>query len=117
MGRSLVRSSVGWLAAGLSAALVACGGEDPVGPVATNQVEVRDNRFSPINIRVAPSTTVTWTWVSTAETHNVNFASASITDGPDQSSGTYSTTMPSAPGTYTYACTNHVGMTGSVQVQ
>jgi plastocyanin len=100
------------------AVLSACGDDStgPVTPVATTSVEVRDNAFSPAAIVVAPGATVTWTWSGTA-THSVDFASASITDGPSQSSGTHVTDMPTTPGTYAYQCDHHSSMSGTVLVQ
>lgn len=97
---------------------VGCGGDStgPVTAVATTSVEVLDFAFSPRAIVVAPGATVTWTFTG-GSTHSVEFASASITDSPDQSSGTFSTDMPSVAGTYSYACGLHASMTGSVQVQ
>lgn len=96
----------------------ACGDDSmaAVTPVATTSVEVRDNAFSPAAIVVTPGATVTWTWTGSA-THSVDFASASITDGPSQSSGTHATAMPMAPGTYAYQCDHHSNMSGTVLVQ
>jgi plastocyanin len=74
--------------------------------------------FDPPDIRVSPGATVTWTWAaSNTEDHNVVFAEPSITDSGVQSSGSYSTAMPVAPGTYEYECQFHAGMEGSVLVQ
>jgi plastocyanin len=116
--RSLVRRGAGRLAVVVSVALAGCGDDPagPSGPVATNQVAIRDDRFDPPAIVVAPGTTVTWTW-SGANEHNVNFASALITDGPNQTSGIHATAMPTAVGTYAYQCEFHTGMSGTVQVQ
>jgi plastocyanin len=72
--------------------------------------------FDPSAIIVAPGATVTWTWANTTQ-HNVTFANASITSSSTQAGGTYSTAMPSAAGTYSYSCTLHAGMSGTVQVQ
>ena len=84
-------------------------------PVQTNQVSVNDNFFQPVNAQVSVGTTVTWTWGSGVSAHNVTFA-----DGPqsgDKSGGaTYTRTFNTA-GTFTYQCTLHPGMTGSIIVQ
>jgi plastocyanin len=76
-----------------------------------------DNDFQPAAIAVGSGATVTWTWSGTADQHNVTFANAAIASSSLQSSGTHTATMPAAAGTYSYQCTRHVGMTGSVQVQ
>jgi plastocyanin len=98
-------------------AFVACE-DDPTGPSNTGAVTVRDFEFDPEDIVVAAGGTVTWTWgAGITEAHNVTFASASITDATDRLTGTFSATMPATPGIYTYECTNHIGMSGSVEVQ
>jgi plastocyanin len=78
---------------------------------------VTDDQFTPGAIQVSPGATVTWTWSGTGNLHNVTFANAAIADSGNQTSGTYDTAMPTATGTYTYQCTNHSGMDGSVLVQ
>ena len=89
-------------------------GGGPPTPTATNAVSVSDNQFSPSAIRVAPGTTVTWTWAQGSSVHNVTFqggASDNLSNG-----ATFSRTFPTA-GTFTYHCTLHPGMTGTVTVQ
>jgi plastocyanin len=113
-----VRRSRAWLAVAvvLGLTLFACE-DDPAGPDQSGAVSVTDAGFDPEDIVVAPGATVTWTWTGSLD-HSVVFADASIMDSPTQASGTFSTTMPTAPGTYTYLCSQHpVVMTGSVQVQ
>jgi plastocyanin len=111
-----VRRSYAWLAVVTGLAFVGCG-DDPAGPSDSGSVTVRDFEFDPENIVVEPGASVTWTW-NGVEDHDVTFDSPSITDSPLQSSGTFSTTMPTTPGTYTYHCTEHpLLMTGSVEVQ
>ena len=87
-------------------------------PVVTTQVAVRDNNsFNPPDIRVSPGATVTWTWEGTTdEDHNITFSDSRITDGPNQRTGTHQAVFAQA-GTYSYTCTNHTGMEGSVLVQ
>jgi plastocyanin len=116
------------MAALLFAAVTACGGDDSptapggggggggVTPTVTTNVSVSNNAFAPDFIQVSPGATVTWTW-SESGNHNVTFADASITDIGNQTSGAHTSVMPSATGDYTYQCTNHVGMNGSVRVQ
>lgn len=83
----------------------------------TTSVTVSDNQFTPADIQVSPGATVTWTWAAGASTHNVTFPSPAIADSPNQSSGSFATAMPTTPGTYSYSCTLHAGMNGSVLVQ
>jgi plastocyanin len=83
-------------------------------PTSTNSVSVANNHFDPANIQVAPGTTVTWSWASGASTHNVTFADGGSSG--DKATGSYSRTFATA-GTFTYACTLHGGMNGSVLVK
>jgi len=90
------------------------GGGGPPTPTATNAVTVSDNQFAPSAIQVAPGTTVTWTWAQGSSVHNVTFqggASDNLANG-----ATFSRAFPTA-GTFTYQCTLHPGMTGTVTVQ
>jgi plastocyanin len=79
----------------------------------SSSINVGDNTFTPSNTTVPVGTTVTFTWVGTAD-HNVQFG-----DGPTssiQARGTYQRTFGTA-GRYPYLCTLHAGMTGTVTVQ
>ena len=119
MASFLVRRSAAWKMVLLALAAAGCGDDpvDPGGPVVTTSVTIGPgNAFNPPAIRVSPGAMVTWTWSETVS-HNINFADASITDLASQNTGTYSTAMPTTPGTYTYQCNFHSGMAGSVQVQ
>jgi len=108
-----------FFAIAVMAAASACG-SDSTGPAAggtpvhTNQVSIGNDFYSAPNIVVAAGTTVTWTWNSGSTEHNVTFSDAS--SGDKSGGGTYSLEFD-APGTYTYRCTLHAGMTGSVLVQ
>lgn len=88
----------------------------PGGPTATTAVTMQNNAFVPGDIVVAPGATVTWT-NSDGIAHNVTFSDASITGSGNFSSGTRSILMPAAAATYTYSCTIHAGMAGTVKVQ
>jgi plastocyanin len=115
MKPTLVRNPI-WLALVIGMVLVGCE-DDPTGPSNTGAVNITDTGFDPEDIVVAAGGTVTWTWTGSL-THNVTFASASITDATDRTTGTFSATMPTTPGVYTYQCTNHpIAMNGSVEVQ
>ncbi len=85
-------------------------------PVVTTNVNMLNSAFSPGAIQVAPSATVTFT-NSDNTTHNVTFANATVGTSGDFSSGSKTLVMPAAVGTYTYRCTIHGAMTGSVLVQ
>lgn len=106
-----------------------CGGGDGTGgttnpppggggttPVATTSVTLQGSAFVPPAIVVAPSATVTWT-NSDGFDHNVTFASTAIVSIGNFSSGARTAAMPAAVGTYTYRCTIHPGMNGSVKVE
>jgi plastocyanin len=86
----------------------------PASPILTSQVTVGDNFFDPANIQITPGTTVTWSWPSGTSTHNVTFQDANSGDKGANSS--YSKTFPTA-GTFSYQCTLHGGMSGSVLVK
>jgi len=88
-------------------------GGNPNDPVSTTSVTVEDNQFNPKPIAVAVGATVTWTWSAT-NAHNVTFASGA--SSATQTTGAFSRQFPAA-GTFTYQCTQHSGMTGSVLVQ
>ena len=89
------------------------GGPPPPPPSTTNQISVNDNLFSPASTQVTPGTTVTWTFLGT-DTHNVTFASGPSSG--NMKSGTFDRTFPNA-GTFTYDCTLHPGMSGTIRVQ
>jgi plastocyanin len=110
-----------WLliAAAATVAASACGSDStgPGGgapPVATNQVSVGNDFFNAASIVVSAGSTVTWTWNPGATEHNVTFTDAS--SGDKSGGATYSRQF-NTPGTFTYHCTLHAGMTGSVLVQ
>ena len=71
------------------------------------------NEFDPSTAFITKGGTVTWNF---ATTHNVIFASGGPANIADQSSGSASRTFPNS-GTFTYQCTIHPGMNGSVVVQ
>jgi plastocyanin len=115
------------------AVVMACGGSDSTSPatnpgggggggggggtpVVTTAVELLNTAFTPAAIKVAPSATVTWT-NSDNIAHNVTFDASTITGSGNFATGSKSLAMPAVAGTYTYHCTIHPGMTGSVQVQ
>jgi plastocyanin len=123
-----MRRSALILAFPVFALAAACGGSDSSGgtgpntdpgtsapPTVTNAVGVSDDEFSPPNIQVSPGTTVTWTWTQGASTHNVTFADGTVS-GDKSAGATFQRTFNTA-GKFTYVCTIHSGMQGSVLVQ
>lgn len=128
MERFIVGRGAAFMVAFFLAAFTACSDDEPTGPgngngggggtrVATTSVNVRGNlTFDPADIVVSAGATVTWTWTDPVN-HNVTFSNSSITSSANQTTGTFSSVMPTAPGTYAYTCTIHPGMDGSVQVQ
>ena len=92
------------------------GGGGGGGPVVTTSVSMRNTAFVPPAISVSPQATVQWTNEDGIE-HNVTFDNSAVGSIGSFSSGTASTRMPAAAGTYTYHCTLHPGMNGSVRVQ
>lgn len=86
----------------------------PAAPIETNAISVSDNTFTPADIKVAPNTLVTWTWVQGASAHNVTISDGSGS-GDQSSNYVFSKNFPTA-GTFTYRCTIHPSMTGSVLV-
>lgn len=121
---SYVRSGVACTALVLLGLAAGCGDGTTYpgdgGPVATTSVSVRDNFFQPPNIVVSPGATVTWTWQGSL-VHNVTWVASSLSDSPDQATGTFGATMPSSAGTHAYYCTFHgtptSGMRGTVRVE
>jgi plastocyanin len=75
-----------------------------------------DNEFSPANIQVAPGTSVTFTWGTNASAHNVTFGDGVASSQLQGTGASYSRTFNTA-GTFSYTCTLHGGMNGSVLVK
>jgi plastocyanin len=71
--------------------------------------------FVPPTVTIAPGGTVTWTF---AKEHNVVFGTNKPTGGDIgiTASGSVQRTFPNAGG-YSYTCTLHAGMNGTVNVQ
>ena len=82
----------------------------------TADVSVSNNAFTPDAVDVAVGATVTWTWNSAGTEHNVNFTGPTgIGSIASRSTGSESRTFNTA-GSYTYSCSLHAGMNGSVTV-
>jgi plastocyanin len=131
MDRSNVRRGALPMVVFFLVAFTACGGDDPVSPgggggggggvtpTVTTAVTVQNNSFTPAAIQVSPGAMITWTWSGTTAGHNITFAGGQMTSSTDQfqTSGTYQAAAPATAGTFSYACTNHGGMTGTITVQ
>jgi plastocyanin len=112
----------------LAVAIAGCGGggggggstpttpTTPATPVATTSVSMKNTAFSPADIVVSPGATVTWT-NDDGFAHNATFSNTAIASTPSFATGSQSVVMPTAAGTYSYTCTIHGGMNGTVKVQ
>jgi plastocyanin len=81
-------------------------------PVGVNEVVARDLAFVPSAVQVPAGTTVTWQFRDGSVPHNVQadgFKSENLTKGTFQH-------RFDRPGTYSYVCTLHAGMSGRVVV-
>ena len=79
----------------------------------SQQVPVQDNAFIPPGVAVKPGESVTWTYPSNTETHNVNFDDGSFTNPPMPTSGPWTSSRTfTTPGTFRYHCQNHGGPGG-----
>ena len=132
-----VRRGTPWMAMALFFAVAGCGGDSGTnggvgnggggsggggggtGPTMTASVTVSNDFFNPASNQVSPGATVTWTWAGGSLLgHNVTFASSAVSaPSVTQTTGTFQVVMPTATGAYSYQCTIHAGMNGSVTVQ
>lgn len=80
-------------------------------------VNVANNSFTPAAVTVAQNGTVVWQWIGPTLPHNITWAAAAgaPANEPDRTNGSISRQFL-ATGTFTYQCTNHVGMNGQVTV-
>ncbi len=83
----------------------------------STSISVFNNYFNPTPDTV-PSGQVTFTWGSGSNGHNVTWLTGPGTlpaNSSTMSTGTYQPTLQA--GTYTYHCTIHAGMNGTIVVQ
>ncbi|HTI03763.1 MAG TPA: cupredoxin domain-containing protein [Gemmatimonadales bacterium] len=83
----------------------------------TTALTVSNNSFNPTPDTV-PAGQVTFSWVNASNSHNVTWLTGPGTlpaNSSTMTSGTFNATL--APGTYTYHCTIHAGMGGTIVVQ
>jgi plastocyanin len=80
-----------------------------------NAITVSNNVFNP-SPDTATAGVVTFTWSNASNSHNVTWLSGPTTpaNSSTMTSGTYQATLQQ--GTYTYHCTNHAGMNGTIVV-
>ena len=79
-------------------------------------VSIVDFAFSPAAVTIQANDSVTWTWAGSAS-HSTTSDTAGLWDSGIMSAGaSFSHTFQNA-GTFTYRCTIHPGMVGTVNVQ
>ena len=110
----------------IAANIAACGGSGTTPttpstpgsttPVTTTSVSMLNVAFTPASIQVAAAAVVTFT-NNDPFAHNVTFDNSSIGTTGNYSSGAKTLTMPAVAGVYTYKCTIHSSMTGTVTVK
>lgn len=99
----------------LALSLGACGGGDDDGEgAADNGVTVENTSFQPSSVSVQAGDTVTWTFKDSFD-HTVTADDKSFDSGGKTDGATFEHTFPTA-GTFTYTCTIHSSMTGTVTV-
>ena len=105
---------VGVLALALTMVGAACSsnGNQPAG--GPNAVSIVDYSFNPATLSVKAGTTVTWTNTA-GQDHTVTAGDGSFDSGHVAAGSTFSHTFAAA-GTFTYHCTIHNQMTGTVTV-
>lgn len=79
-----------------------------------NEVYIENMAFNPSTITVAANTTISWT-NKDGVSHTVTSATGLFNSGTIANNGVYSHTFTTA-GTYSYSCTIHPDMVGSVVV-
>ncbi len=84
------------------------GGTKPV------NVELKQLKFSPKALRVAPNSKINFVWKENVA-HNIVFSTGGF-KSKTQNKGTYTVELKK-PGTYKYKCTLHPGMEGSIVVK
>jgi len=82
---------------------------------ATNSVSIVNMAFSPVTITVTAGSTITWT-NNDNMTHTVTADDSSFDSGNITMGSKYSKTFSTA-GTYTYHCTIHPNMKGTIIVK
>lgn len=97
--------------------LGACGDgddDDSEGGSSGSGVTVENSSFAPQSFSAKAGDTVTWTFKDAFD-HTVTADDKSFDSGGKKSGDTFDHTFPTA-GTFTYKCTIHTSMTGTVTV-
>ena len=102
------------------AAVAACGDSTGSGGNGgrSNNISVSNNVFNPTPDTAAAADTVVFTWVNASNSHNVTWLTGPGTlpaNSSTMTTGTYKAKL--AAGTYTYHCTIHSGMNGTIVAQ
>ncbi len=85
-------------------------------PVRTETVILKDSLYKPADIAIAAGETVTWVWEDGSVPHDVKSSSSEEQFGSKlQTSGTFSHTFRQ-PGRFSYFCSIHPNMKGTVRV-
>jgi plastocyanin len=107
------------VALGITVVLLACG--DSTGSGGTggrgNSITVSNNSFRPTP-DTATAGVVTFTWTNASNSHNVTWLTGPGTlpaNSSTMTTGTHQVTL--AQGTYTFHCTIHSGMNGTIVVE
>lgn len=103
------------LAVMLSLAVGACSNDEgEEAAAAATTITVENSAFDPSTVRVKPGDTVRWSFKDGFD-HTVTADDASFDSGAKKSGGTFEHMFTRAA-TYTYKCTIHPSMTGTVEV-
>ena len=79
----------------------------------TSSVEVKSMKFNPDSVTISAGGTVTWT---NADDHDHSVTGSGMSSGKISPGGTYSYTFKKA-GKYSYSCSFHPRMKGTVEVE
>ncbi|OLC01811.1 MAG: hypothetical protein AUH78_17540 [Gemmatimonadetes bacterium 13_1_40CM_4_69_8] len=111
-----MRSQLLLLAAALALAVGCKSSTSPSGGGRSTTITVGNNFFSPTPDTVAAGQ-VTFSWSTPSNGHNVTWLTGPTTppNSATMQSGTFPATLQA--GTYTYHCTIHAGMNGTIVVQ
>ena len=85
------------------------------GPGNKNEIEIKDFHFSPQTLTVKTGETITWT-NRDEEPHTVVSVEKQFKKSPPLDTDQTFTITAGAPGTYTYFCSVHPKMTGTIVV-
>lgn len=92
-----------------------CKKDDATPTQQSNEVWIQNSSFNPSSLTVPLNTTIIWT-NKDGVTHTVTSTNGSFDSGNISSGGVYKHQFTSS-GTYSYTCTTHPSMTGTIFVQ